>query len=53
MGINNFLQDQGSKFPLLLESGIKILSEKMGSVMTKYTSLLPKPETGDENNENH
>ena len=40
-GINNFLQDQGSKFPSLLGSGIKILSEKMGSVMKKYTSLLP------------
>ena len=41
-GINNFyLQDQGSKFPSLLGSGINILSEKMGSVVKKYTSLLP------------
>ena len=40
-GINNFLQDQGSKFPSLWGLGIKILSEKMGSVMKKYTSLLP------------
>ena len=40
-GMNIFLQDQGSKFPSLWGSGIKILSEKIGSVMKKYTSLLP------------
>ena len=34
-GTNNFLQDQGSKFPSLLGSGIKILSENMGSIMKK------------------
>ena len=38
-GINNFLQDQGSKFPSLWGSGIKILSEKNG---ISYEKNIPR-----------
>ena len=31
-GIDNFLRDQGSKFPSLLGSGIKILPKNIGII---------------------
>ena len=37
-GIDNFLRDQGSKFPSLPGSGIKILTKITGSFTKKYTS---------------
>ena len=40
-GIDNFLRDQGSKFPSLLGSGIKILPKISGSFTKTYTSLRP------------
>ena len=40
-GIDNFLRDQGSKFPSLLGSGIKILPKISGSFTKTYTSLQP------------
>ena len=36
-GIDNFLRDQGSKFPSLLGSGIKILPKKYRDHSRKHT----------------
>ena len=40
-GMDNFLRDQGSKFPSLLGSGIKILLKISGSFTKTYNSLRP------------
>lgn len=37
-----FLWDEGSKFAMLLESGIRILGTQMGYELKKYTLLQPR-----------
>ena len=41
-GIDDILRDQESKFPSLLGSGNKILTEITGSFTKKYMSLQPR-----------